>query len=191
MSILDQFGRPIENFKKRPETRDIAATVIRDRWSTYPSQGLTPQKLATIFKEADGGDVYRQAELFEEMEEKDTHLFSEFQTRKNAVLGLDYDIQPYSNSAQDKRIAEFSADCIFSIKRFEDALRDLLDALGKGYSLMEIKWVIDGQRAIIEDLDWIHAKKAIFYDRGRGGMGWDRSDEIPRILTEAEPYRGE
>ena len=35
-----------------------------------------------------------QAELFEEMEEKDPHLFSQLQTRKNAVTGLDYEVIP-------------------------------------------------------------------------------------------------
>ena len=79
MAILyDQFGREI-TVKKRPETREVAVAAVRDRWSSYPAGGLTPVKLATIFKQADGGDVYRQAELFEEMEEKDTHLFSQLQ----------------------------------------------------------------------------------------------------------------
>ncbi len=49
--------------------------------SSYPSQGLTPERLAAIFREADAGDVRRQAELFEEMEEKDAHLGSVLQTR--------------------------------------------------------------------------------------------------------------
>ncbi|CAH8712517.1 DUF935 domain-containing protein, partial [Paenibacillus melissococcoides] len=38
-------------------------------------------RLAQIFREADAGDVLRQMELFEEMEEKDPHLFSQLQTR--------------------------------------------------------------------------------------------------------------
>ncbi len=187
-TLLDQFGREI-TVTKRPETREIAVTTIRDRWSAYPSSGLTPQRLAAIFKEADAGEVYRQAELFEEMEEKDTHLFSELQTRKNAVHGLDYDIQPFSESAEDKRIADFVADCIFNLEHFDDAVLDLLDAIGKGYSLCEILWAIDGGRAVVGGLTWIHAKKAVFYDRG--GDLWARSVEVPKILTEAEPAYGE
>ncbi len=189
MAILyDQFGREIE-IQKKPETREIAVTAIRDRWSTYPSSGLTPQSLATIFKEADGGDIYRQAELFEEMEEKDTHLFSVLQTRKNAVLGLDYDIAPYSESAEDKKIRDFVADCIFGLNSFDDALLDLLDAIGKGYALQEILWQIDGNKAVIGGLSWIHAKKAVFTELGANM--WAKSPVVPRILTEAEPFRGE
>lgn len=69
----------------RPESREVAAAQVTDKYSEYPSDGLTPVRLAEIFKEADAGDVLRQAELFEEMEEKDPHLFSQLQTRKNAV----------------------------------------------------------------------------------------------------------
>jgi len=186
--LYDQFGREVK-VEKKPETREVAVAAIRDRWSGYPSQGLTPQKLTTLFKQADGGDVYSQAEMFEEMEEKDTHLFSQLQTRKNAVLGLEYDVHPYSDSADDKKIAEFVAENIFNLNDFDDALLDLLDAIGKGYSMSEIIWAVDGNRAVIDGLRWIHAKKAIFYDIG--ASSWDKTFEMPRIVTEEQPFLGE
>jgi phage gp29-like protein len=187
--LLDQFGREIQ-VAKQPETREIAVTAIRDRWSNYPSSGLTPQTLSTIFKEADNGDVARQAELFEEMEEKDTHLFSELQTRKNAVHGLDYEVAPWDESAENKKIRDFVADCLFNLDTFDDALLDLLDSIGKGYSLCEIMWDTSGGKALIGRLSWIHAKKAIFYERGAANM-WAKSYEAPRILTEADQIEGE
>ena len=188
-TLYDQFGREIQ-VGRQPETREIAVAAIRDRWSNYPSGGLTPQRLAVIFKEADAGDVSRQAELFEEMEEKDTHLFSELQTRKNAVHGLDYEITPYSESAEDKKIRDFVADCIFNLESFDDALLDMLDAIGKGYSCLKNSWdTSGGKAALISRIEWIHAKKAIFYERGANM--WAKSYEYPRILTEAEPINGE
>jgi len=187
--LFDQFGREIQVAKK-PETREIAVTTIRDRWSTYPSQRLTPEKLASIFKEADGGDVYRQAELFEEMEEKDPHLSCELGTRKNAVLGLDYDILPYSESAEDKKIRDFCADVLFNLETFEDSMRDLSDAVGKGFSLAELMWATDGRDARISSINWIHTKRAVFYERGAGNQQ-AKSFEAPRITTVAEPFRGE
>lgn len=53
----------------RPDTREVAVAQVTDKYSDYPSNGLTPVRLAEIFKEADAGDILRQAELFEEMEE--------------------------------------------------------------------------------------------------------------------------
>lgn len=61
----------------RPETRELAVARIQDKYSDYPSNGLTPTRLAAIFREADTGDIMRQMELFEEMEEHDPHLFSQ------------------------------------------------------------------------------------------------------------------
>ena len=46
----------------RPETREVAVSQVTDKYSEYPSDGLTPVRLAEIFKEADAGDVLRQAE---------------------------------------------------------------------------------------------------------------------------------
>lgn len=186
--LYDQFGQEIK-VTKRPETREMAVAAVRDRWSSYPSGGLTPVKLASIFKEADGGDIYRQAELFEEMEEKDTHLFSQLQTRKNAVMGLEYEILPFSDSAPDKKVRDFVAEVFDGLTDFDDTLLDLLDAVGKGYSLNEIMWAVNGREVVIDRFQWIHAKKAVFYDLGKGA--WDKSFEIPRIVTEEEPLKGE
>lgn len=142
MALVDQYGRPIST-ERRPITDVLAVASVRDKWSSYPSSGLTPAKLAAILREADAGDVYRQAELFEEMEEKDPHLFSLLQNRKNAVLGLDWEVLPFSSDAEDQRIADFVADVLHNLEGFEDNLLDLLDALGKGFSVLEIIWQVE------------------------------------------------
>src|SRR4030042_1087402 len=97
--ITYQFGREFKATQK-PSRREIAVVGIRDRWSQYPSDGLTPVRLAQILKEADQGDVYRQMELFEEMEEKDTHLSAELLKRKNGVNCLDFDVISYGEAAR-------------------------------------------------------------------------------------------
>ena len=114
---------------RRPDTNEIAVAQVTDKYSEYPSNGLTPVKLAEIFKEADAGDVLRQMELFEEMEEKDPHLFSQLQTRKNAVTGLDFEIIPFSDDPRDKEIADFIEEQINGIESLEDVETDLLKIL--------------------------------------------------------------
>lgn len=161
-----------------------AAVAIRDRVSGYPSQGLTPLRLAEIFKEADQGDVYRQAELFEEMEEKDGHLSAELLKRKNAVNSLDFDVIPYEEGARTSamrgrkkvkadRVCDFCRDVIFSMPSFEDALFDLLDAIGKGMAVSWLKWEMDGGRAVVTGLEWIHQKRLSFLE-----------DFVPKLITE-------
>ena len=180
MPILDQFGREIKT-SARPERRKIAVASIRDRWSGYPSEKLTPVRLARIFKEADQGDVYNQAELFEEMEEKDAHLSAELLKRKNAVNALDFDIIPCEEGlkggkAKSDKVCDFCRDVIGSMPGFEDALFDLLDAVGKGFAVSEIVWDTDGGRAVVADLKWIHQKKLIFTETMH-----------PRLITDDSP----
>ena len=46
----------------RPIMAAVAIRDVNDKFSSYPSDGLTPVKLARIFKEADAGDPFRQME---------------------------------------------------------------------------------------------------------------------------------
>ncbi|MBU5312230.1 DUF935 domain-containing protein [Tissierella carlieri] len=161
---------------KKPELFEIAVAQVQDKYSTYLSNGLTPIRLAQIFREADSGDIMSQMELFEEMEEKDPHLFSQLQTRKNAVTGLDYEVIPFSDEEIDKQIAEFVKQEVESIGNFEDILMDLLDAIGKGIAMSEILWTYDEGRITIEDIKWRHQKK--FF--------WDENDSL-KVITKDLP----
>lgn len=162
----------------RPESREVAAAQVTDKYSEYPSDGLTPVRLAEIFKEADAGDVLRQAELFEEMEEKDPHLFSQLQTRKNAVTGLDYEVIPFdSDNPRDKEIAEFVEAQLGGIEGFEDIMLDLLDAIGKGFAVSEIMWSYDEGHVVVDDIRSRHQKR--FF--------WDSVDDSFKVRTQETP----
>ena len=161
----------------RPDTREVAVAQVTDKFSEYPSNGLTPVKLAEIFKEADAGDILRQAELFEEMEEKDPHLFSQLQTRKNAVTGLDFEIIPFdTDDERDKEIAEFVEAQINGIEGLEDIMLDLLDAVGKGFAVSEIMWSYDGGHVVVGDIRSRHQKR-FFWDTEDAFKV--RTDEVP------------
>ena len=144
----------------------MAAVAIRDvngKYSSYPSDGLTPEKLARIFKEADSGDLFRQMELFEEMESKDTHLFSQLQTRKLAVTGLDWEVQPFSQEQTDQQIAAFVEEQLKELDGFSDNIMDILDAIGKGISFQEIEWAYRDGHVVIDNIEYVHQKK-FYYD---------------------------
>lgn len=179
--LIDQYGHEIKT--NRPIMREVATQTVRDRYSTYPSAGLTPSRLAAIFREADQGDVARQAELFEEMEEKDLHLTGLLQTRKLAVTGLEWEILPASESREDKMIAAAAKEMIEYIENWEDALLDLLDAIGKGFCVSEIMWEIAEGKVWAVALEWVHQRRFTF-----------NSPEMllknPRLITDDEPVWG-
>ena len=162
---------------RRPDIQEIAVAHVTDKYSEYPSNGLTPVKLAEILKEADAGDVLRQMELFEEMEEKDTHLFSQMQTRKLAVTGLDWEVQPFSQDERDKEVADFVDEQLKGIENFDEVLIDMLDAIGKGISIMELAWAVEDGKNVIEDIEYVHPKKLL----------WDSTTDELKICTGEYP----
>lgn len=147
----------------RPIMAAVAIRDVNDKFSSYPSDGLTPVKLARIFKEADAGDPFRQMELFEEMESKDTHLFSQLQTRKLAVTGLDWEVQPFSQDETDQEIAAFVEEQLKELDGFSDNLMDILDAIGKGISFQEIEWEYRDGHVVVGNIEYVHQKK-FYYD---------------------------
>lgn len=145
-----------------PVTDEIAIVGLQDRFSTYPSQGLTPGKLANLLREADGGDVYRQMELFEEILEKDGHLQSIFQTRRLAVSGKNYSIVPASEDKKDLEIADAVDKMIKRIRGWKNIVNDVLDCVPKGFSACELFWTIHDGNYMVERIRWRHQKKFRF-----------------------------
>lgn len=172
------YNPAVDTGSGRPIRAAVAIGDPQDKYSGYPSNGLSPRRLAAIFREADDGNVLRQMELFEEMEEKDTHLYSQLQTRKLAVTGLDWEVQPFSEEERDVAVAEFVSDQLHSLENFNDVLLDVLDAVGKGISISEITWGVDAQgRNVVEDITWIHPKR----------LFWDSVDDEIKITTRDYP----
>ena len=168
----------------RPVVNEIAVQTIRDRYSSYPSQGLTPYRLAAIFKEADQGDVMRQAELFEEMEEKDLHLAGILQTRKLVVSGLEWEVLPASDAPEDKKIAEAAKEMVEYVENWDDFLLDMLDAVGKGFAVSEIMWELSEGLWWIKECKWVHQRRFTFNTP-------TVLLEYPRLITDANPVWGE
>jgi len=131
--------------KKTLQKEQTAESVILKReFANHPSKGLTPQRLHSILEQAEQGNLIAQAELFMDMEEKDGHIQAEMHKRKMAVSGLDWQLQPPHDASEAEKKA--SAELEFRIRNqldIEDILFDALDAIGHGYSCLELEWKQD------------------------------------------------
>jgi len=178
MTVLyDQFGRPVPP-TKRPAGRALAAAPVTDAWREYVADGLTPRRLATVFKEADNGDVRRQAELFDQMEERDGHLIGERSKRSNVILDVNFEVRPASQDGRDVKIAEFVEDYLANFTDWPDVLVSLQDAVGKGYAGLEIGWDITSGQALPQSFDFIEQKRFLFLD-DKGILS-----PTPRLITD-------
>jgi phage gp29-like protein len=137
--ITDQWGKPIEKALLTEEVAGATLSGVRSPMSSYPADGLNPQRLASILKEADAGQPLRYLELAETMEERDQHYVGVLGKRKRAVSQLPVRVV----AASDKPHHRQHADMVERwVKRDGVAANifDMLDATGKGYEFSEIIW---------------------------------------------------
>lgn len=78
-------------------------------------------------------------DLAEEMEEKEPQYLSVLGTRKRAVSQLDVSVEAAGSSAEEEKHADFVREFI-ARDTLSDELFDLMDAVGKGFSVSEIVW---------------------------------------------------
>ena len=145
MALLDAYGRPV---RLQELTREKAAPVmagVRSIWDQSVAGGLTPRRLTALLQAAAAGDHDEYLVLAEEMEERDLHYAAELGKRKLAVSRLPISVEAYSDSARDVQLAD---DVRALVRRpgFRGLVKDLLDALGKGFSVVEIVWDRSGAK---------------------------------------------
>lgn len=149
--ILDQYGQPIEMVKLKDQQTSRVSS-LHSQFASHPSRGLTPAKLARIMQLAEQGDMLAQHDLFLDMEEKDAHVYAEMSKRKRILLTLDWDVVPPRNaSAAEKSQAIYAKELVSELPDFEDMILDMLDAIGHGFSMLEIEWQKLG-------MDWLPKK---------------------------------
>ncbi|WP_131669823.1 DUF935 domain-containing protein [Psychrobacter pygoscelis] len=122
---------------------------------THPAVGLTPAKLHQLLTGAESGSMNDMLALFEDMEERDGHIFAELDKRKRTLLSLDWYVAPPEDaSAAEKTQAAVIQKLMRAIGDFDIVIKDALDAIGKGFSGQEISWVRDDSTWYIESLEF-------------------------------------
>ncbi|WP_034490752.1 DUF935 domain-containing protein [Afifella pfennigii] len=137
--ILDQYGRPIKKSSLGKPVAGPTLAGVRPVISGHPAEGLTPRRLSHIHRAAAEGDPLAYFELAEDIEERDLHYLGVLSTRKRQVAQLPITVTPASDDAEHKKHAELVQSWIDD-EILQAALFDMLDAIGKGFSVMEIDW---------------------------------------------------
>jgi phage gp29-like protein len=129
------------------DERQIVRPWREDAFHAYPSVGLTPSRVLAILHAADAGSPQLQFELFGEMLQKWPRLAAVEATRRLALTGLDWEIEPGAAPAADARAtdraheaAEYCRLTLASIERLDTALDHLANAIGYGIAAAELVW---------------------------------------------------
>lgn len=133
-------GQPIKREVLKAEVAGPTITGVRSPLTGYPGNGLNPNRLAAIMREADQGEPLRYFELAEQIEERDLHYTGVLATRRRSVTQLDITVEAADDQDENcKRQANMVEEWL----RRDDLqfeLFDILDAIGKGVSFTEIIW---------------------------------------------------
>lgn len=173
------------SLSSRPKPGQVIIPRKEDSIRDYPSAGLTPSRLAAILREADDGSLATAMQLFEEMEEKDAHLFSIANTRRLALTGLDWsvvnaaDVRPGVDHGQAEETADYCREVLHGLDAFDEALQHLALAVGRNIAIAEIVWNAEDGELRPVDIVPVDFVRIVFDEMDR----W-------RILTEAEPQEG-
>ena len=184
--LLDQYGRPIP--PRRVLTTEQAGpttTGVRNIWSGHPADGLTPRRLAALLRDSEHGDATAYLELAEQMEEKDLHYLGVIGTRKRSVAQLEITVDAASEAAVDVRNADLVRDWL-DRDELEDDVFDILDAVGKAYSVLEIVWETSAREWRPRDLIYRDPRWFVF-DRVDGRTLRLRGDAGEEL--ELPPYK--
>lgn len=117
-------------------------TIMQTRQAAQWNQmvGLDPQKLARIIKSAnDYTGLVEYFTLLEELEERDGHVLAIMGNRKRAVCGMEITVKAAEGEAKYDEHANLIHEFI-ERDDLDSILFDIMDAVGKGYSMTEIIW---------------------------------------------------
>ncbi|HEQ1859982.1 TPA: DUF935 domain-containing protein [Providencia alcalifaciens] len=138
--IVDIHGNPIQReVLKSPQT--VSVGRMSRIYPDHPSRGLTIRKLPRILQAAERGDLSAQSCLFSDMVERDGHIFAEMEKRKNALLTLDWSIEPPKNASKAELDMTANVQAWFdAMPEIEDIILNGMEAVGHGFSCQELEW---------------------------------------------------
>jgi phage gp29-like protein len=150
---------PASRNKPKPPLEEIAS--VRRRGSTPPTAfacapGESSDRRVYPILRNESMRAFGQASdihsVYQEMEDKDGHLFAALQTRKLGVLARGRRLSPPPPDAPlSEEARALCQRALDGIPDFERVLLGILDALAKGFAVLEILWTVADDGAVLPE----------------------------------------
>ena len=156
-------GNPSAILPPPSSLSQIIHPSARDRWMTGLIGMYSPTLIENTIRGAMSGNLVAQWQMFDLMERTWPRLSKNLNELKTAVIGLGWNLQPFAlkgdkptpEAQRRKRVIEqmlwtMRPDLEKDENDFEDTLRDVMDAVGKGVAMLQVDYE---QRPINVSLD--------------------------------------
>lgn len=139
---IDKYGQPFKPRDTLQEPQSNQTAYLATETNYHPFRRITPEKLINILEQSETGNLTEQAYLFSDMEKTDLHLLAEISKRKRRMLGLKWGVRIKKGpeaTPKEKANCKVLEGMIAEIEDFSNSvLFNMGDAIGKGYSMLEI-----------------------------------------------------
>ena len=172
--------------------QDETASILTDYIRQYVGiASRTPEPGAGIYFNFDrvlNTQSYKELawyDLYQEVE-RDPHVAAIMMSAKLNVAGMPWDVEAFTAkgqkkpSARNEEIAAFVRDTLLATGYFPQHIYNLMNALGKGFSVSEIVWRVDTSVTVDRIMN-----------RPQRRFQFDASDRSLRLRTLKTPYFGE
>lgn len=187
MPLLGPDGQPIRSADLTREAVTPVITGVSHLFDDTIAAGLEPARLARTLKAAAAGDMIDFLTLAEEMEEREFQYRSVLSTRKTAVKSIPPFVQAASDRADDVAIADAVTEQLVKRPDFRGLVADMLDALGKGFSHVEMIWETSARQWNVARFEW-RDPRLFQLDKATRRQFLIRSKDAPDGLPMA-PYK--
>ena len=174
----------MNNSRKMARQAELVETKNQSLYNSYPSQNLSPQKLAAILRELDSGYCKNAMNFFDDMEEKDLHLAAVMQTRVMSAAAPKRRIVPASEESDQKRHADFVTEVWEGIEDNYRLINDLYSAIGRGFSIAEMMFELREGSLIVNRIKFCPQSLFSFIDPESPGALL----EFPRYMKPGVPH---
>lgn len=123
----------------REEISPVGGQFARPPFQGHLAFGIDPMRLAGIIKAADNGSTQEWMILAEEIEELFSHYGAVLAKRRRQVAQLPITVEDADDTPEAKEHGDLVRDWL-DTGVLQHGMFDVLDALGKGYSVHEIIW---------------------------------------------------
>ena len=184
---------PDSSSKPFPPEAGRIISGIRDDYSiSNAAREITPEKLATAVRQADMGETETMFELFDVVE-RDARISRLYNKRRLAVTSSKVVFREAHDDPKAKRALEHCEEHVLGLdgtgamKKWRRFLFDLSDGIGKGLSVCQVVWDIDGGLYLPKVAEHWPNKN---FRLGDPSKIFAQDEDEVRLFTCSEAYKG-